>query len=120
MEDSFAIPTFVPPIVSNAKLARFSSVHALQEYLKTTHPPQNPGGLEGEQYQAIALYIFSENDRPLVEATLVPTITPSPTNMPPSEKVPAEENSQQPYMIIYVGLGMILVVVLILGLRKRS
>jgi hypothetical protein len=119
IEDSFTIPTVVPPIVSQVKLAQFTSVHALHEYLKATHPPQNPGGLEDEQYQAIALYIFSENDRPLVEATLVPTITRSPTSMPPPETVPAEESSQTSNMIIYIGLEIILAVVLIWGIRKR-
>lgn len=120
IEDSFTIPTVVPPIVSNAKLARFSSVHALYEYLKASHPPQNPGWLEDEQYQAIALYIFSENDRPLVEDTPDPTITQSPAGVLLPETVPAEENSQQPNTIVYVGLGIILVVVLIRGIRKRS
>jgi hypothetical protein len=119
IEDSFAIPTVVPPVVSSVKLARFSSHQALYEYLKATHPPQNPGWLEDKQYQAIALYIFSKNDRPLVESTLAPTITPTYTSTPLLEAVPVEELSRQPPTIIYVGLGIGLLFVVIWGIRKR-
>jgi len=120
MEDSFAIPTVVPPVVSRVKLARFSSLEALYEYLNATHPPQNPGWLEDEQYQAIALYIFTENDRPLLVAILTPTITPRPTSTPLPETVLGEGLSQQANIIIYVGLGIILVVVVIWSMRKRG
>jgi hypothetical protein len=118
IEDSFVIPTVVPPVVSSVKLARFSSVHTLYEYLKTTHPPQNPGWLEDKQYRAIALYIFSENDRPLVESTLTLTITPIYTGTPLPEAVPVKEYSQNPNMILYLGLGVMLVVMVIWGIRK--
>jgi hypothetical protein len=117
-EDSFAIPTVVPPVVSSVKLARFSSLQALYEYLIATHPPQNPGWLDDEQYRAIALYVFSENDRPLAESTLPPIVSSTYTNTPLPEAVPVDELSQQPIMIIYVGLGVFLVVMVIWGIRK--
>ena len=120
IEDSFAIPTVVPPVVSSAKLARFSSVHSLYEYLKATHPPQSPGWLEDKQYRAIALYIFSQNDRPLAESTLASTITPEYTSTTPPVAVPAlEDPSQQPAIIIYVLLWVFLVVMVIWGIRNR-
>ena len=119
IEDSFVIPTVVPPIVSSVKLARFASVHELYEYLKATHPPQNPGWLEEYQYRAIALYIFSENDRPLVESTLAQTTAPTYTDTPLLEKVEVEKISQRPNLIYYVGLGIFLVVMVIWGIRKR-
>jgi hypothetical protein len=120
IEDSFAVPTVVPPVVSSAKLARFSSVHSLYEYLKATHPPQSPGWLEDKQYRAIALYIFSQNDKPLAESTLAPTITPAYTSTtPPVAVPPVEDLSQQPAIIIYVLLWVFLVVMVIWGIRNR-
>ena len=119
IEDSFVIPTVVPPVVSSVKLARFSSVHALCDYLKATHPPQSPGWLEDEQYRAIALYIFSENDRALVEPTLNPTSTSTPTSTPLPETVTVEGVSQQSNTSLYVGLGIILIVVLVWGVSRR-
>ena len=68
----FPIPTIVPPLVTDEKLAQFSSLQALYEYLKATHPPQHPGYLQDEQYRAIALYVFALNDRPLGEGTSHP------------------------------------------------
>lgn len=118
IQDSFAIPTVVPPVVSSARLARFSSLQALYDYLRVTHPPQNPGWLEDEQYRAIALYVFSENDRPLAEPTLAAMVIPTPPGTPLPEAVPAEELSQQSNRSIYVGLGIILIVMLLWGIQK--
>lgn len=118
VQDSFAIPTIVPPVVSSRKLARFSSLQALSEYLKATHPPQHPGWLDDEQYHAIALYVFSENDRPLVESIPTATVRATSTSTPIPEAAPVEESPQQPGAIIYVGLGIILAVVVIWGIRK--
>lgn len=118
MEDSFKIPTTVPPIVSSLKLARFSSYQALSGYLETTHPPQSPGCLDGEQYRAIALYLFSENDRPLVDPTLTPAITPAYTNTPLPEPATAGAPSPQSNSIAFVGLIVVLLIVLLWGIRK--
>jgi hypothetical protein len=118
-EDSFKIPTVVPPVVSNVKLARFSSLETLYGYLKSTHPPQSPGSLEEEQYRAIAVYIFSENGRLLVDFTLTPTITPTFTRPTLPDTAPLEQPSQPPNLIALAGLGMILILVAIWGMRKR-
>ncbi len=59
----FKIPTFVPPIVLENHLADFSSLQSLTDYLNSTHPPQHPGILEEKEYQAIAAYVFTMNQR---------------------------------------------------------
>ena len=117
IEDDFPIPTVVPPIVSSAKLARFSSQQALFDFLKATHPPQYPGYLSDEQYHAIALFIFSMNNRtdadnPTAAPTLTPTPQPEQANM---------ENSRSPViLIIILGLGILLIItVVVWGTRKR-
>jgi len=119
IDDSFVIPTIVPAVVSDAQLTRFSSLDSLCEYLKITHPPQSPGCLEDEQYQAIALYMFVENHRSLVGATPTMMPTPNPTNTALPEAVPVEESSPKTNFSLYIGLGAIVVVLAIWGLRKR-
>jgi hypothetical protein len=66
-DQGFPIPTYVPPLVTDTKMVRFYSQQDLYTYLKTTHPPQDPGVLEDEEYIAIANYVFIMNDRPLRE-----------------------------------------------------
>jgi hypothetical protein len=119
VNDSFPIRTVVPPIISDGKLARFISLEALYEYLKSTHPPQKPGCLAEEQYRAIAVYLFSENDRPLAIATAPVTITPQATLTSLPETVPAQGLSPQPGRAIYLGLGVALLILITWGLRKR-
>lgn len=117
IEDSFTIPTVVPPVTSSSKLARFSSIQVLYEYLKATHPPQYPGHLDDEQYHAIALFVFSMNDRPVDEFTPVPTMTPAPTTTSTPEIISAEETVSQPNLIIYIGLGIISIVAAMWGIQ---
>lgn len=119
IEDSFAIPTVVPPVVSSAKLNRFSSLQALYEYLRATHPPQTPGCLQEEQYRAIAVYVFSQNSRPLAEPTLMPASTPTSTSTPMPEVLSQEEPLSQPSTVIYIGLGVIVLALVIWSLGKR-
>ena len=120
-DEGFPIPTIVPALVREGKLAQFSSLQAFEEFLKATHPPQDPGGLEGEQYHAIALYVFSMNNRPLEKPTSVPAnpISPSPTRTPEPEPLSFEATSAQSNVFLYIGLGAILTVILILAIRKK-
>jgi hypothetical protein len=113
----FPIPTVVPAIVNREALAQFSSLQALYEYLKATHPPQHPGYLQDEQYRAIAVYLFTLNHR------LPDVPTPVPPSMPVSTPSPAatlvENPSRQQNTIVYLGIGIILVVLIVWGIRKR-
>ncbi|HSL44042.1 MAG TPA: hypothetical protein VK897_11465 [Anaerolineales bacterium] len=86
-EEGFPIPTIVPALVNDGHIARFASVEELADFLKTTHPPQSPGILKYDEYQAIALYVFSMNGRRLVSMPITSTAAPVPTSvlMPPQE-----------------------------------
>ena len=120
-DEGFPIPTVVPALVDDAKLAQFSSQQAFFEFLKSTHPPQDPGCLEDEQYQAIVKYVFSLNDRPLDESVPTPTmaLSPPPTSTPSPGNIPAEETSPQTNAVPYLVLGLLLAVAIILGIRTR-
>jgi hypothetical protein len=118
-DEGFPIPTIVPALVNEEKLAQFSSQQAFYEFLKSTHPPQDPGCLDDDQYQTIVRYVFSMNDRPLDEPAPVPTLTLTPASTPAPEVVPAEVNSSQPTMMIYIGIGIVLILAMLWGLRNR-
>jgi hypothetical protein len=119
VDDSFPIPTAVPPIVSSARLARFTSRETLYEYLKSTHPPQKPGCLTDEEYRAIAVFLFSENDRPAVEPTLPVTVTLQATFTHLPETVPGQTLSPQPGAVVYVGLGIIVLLLVVRWAWRR-
>jgi hypothetical protein len=80
-DEGFPIPTIVPAIVNESHLAQFASLQELSDFLKATHPPQSPGILEVKEYHAIALFVFTMNERPLitnsVTETPVPVLTPT-------------------------------------------
>ena len=110
----FPIPTVVPALVSNAKLAQYSSQQALFEYLKATHPPQHPGYLTDEQYRAISLYVFSLNDElfSIPTNTALPVFTPTP-GAATERDLPLKANT-----FIYIGLGIIFAIVVIWSVKK--
>jgi hypothetical protein len=118
-DEGFPIPTFVPALVDESKLNQFSSQQAFYEFLKATHPPQDPGGLKDEEYQAIVKYVFSMNDRPLDEPTQVPTAIPTFTKTPvPVVELEAEESPIN-NVAIYFGLGITLILAVIISVRNR-
>ena len=40
--DSFPVPTVVPPLVRSDQLSRFADMQGLSAFLKATHPPEAP------------------------------------------------------------------------------
>lgn len=118
-DEGFPIPTIVPALVDRSKLARFSSQQAFFDFLKSTHPPQDPGCLEDEQYQAIVNYVFSMNDRSLGEPNPVPTFAPTSTYTRASDAVSEIENHTQPNRFIFWGLGLFLAFLGIWAIKNR-
>ena len=115
----FPIPTVVPAIVDlSHQLSQFPSLQELADYLKATHPPQRPGILEAREYHAIALYVFTMNQRPLVEATQTATLAPSPTAspVPPPEQTP---NRSQNF-IPAIGLLTLVVILIFWAIKRKS
>jgi hypothetical protein len=118
-DEGFPIPTYVPPLVSEDKLSQFSQ-QGLFTYLKSTHPPQTPGVLEDEQYQAIVLFLFSMNDRQIEEPTPVPTLTPTATLTPIPDQVPETDSTLFPAGMISIGIIVFIIVIWRLQFRRPS
>jgi len=118
-DEGFPIPTIVPALVDESKLNQFSSQQMFFEFLKATHPPQDPGGLKDEEYLAIVKYVFSMNFRALDEPTPVPTATPAFTKTPVSEVELEAEESPKNNVAIYFGLGIILILAVMISVRNR-
>lgn len=111
--DSFYIPTIVPALVKSDDLAYFASQQELFDYLKTTHPPQDPGFLEEDEYRALALFVFSMNDRLTASPMPSPSVTPTPS-LPPSSRL-----NQLPSFVPLILIGFILVFIMVI-LHKRT
>ncbi len=104
----FPIPTVVPALVSDSHLAQFTSVGALFDFLKATHPPQSPGILKDEEYHAIAIFVFMMNGRSLI--TIPVTDTATPTSIPTSSLPAAPEPTTTSFPIYAILIFIILIV----------
>jgi len=63
-DEGFPIPTIVPAVNDAARSARlFPAEEDLYAYLRSTHPPQNPGGLKDEEYENLSVYVFAMEGR---------------------------------------------------------
>jgi len=75
--EGFPIPKIVPAIILEGDaLGRFSNPGDLFTYLKATHPPQEPGRLADQDYQALATFLWAVNHKSALPnpATPMPTI----------------------------------------------
>jgi hypothetical protein len=63
-DQGFPVPHTVPAIISSSgELPHFPSAPALFEFLRRTHPPQNPGLMPDSDYWAITAYVVDQNGR---------------------------------------------------------
>ena len=63
-DKGFPIPHNVPAIISSSgNLPPFATAEQLFEFLRTTHPPQNPGFMPYSDYWALTTYLLNENGR---------------------------------------------------------
>jgi len=71
-DEGFPIPKFIPAVIFTAAnkdqgqtispiRAHFASIEELSSYLASTHPPQEPGRLKPDEYQALSAYLWVEN-----------------------------------------------------------
>jgi len=64
MNEGFPIPKVVPAVMGPLPiLQNFSTENELYSYLRETHPPQQPGALEADEYRALAAFLLSESGR---------------------------------------------------------
>lgn len=116
-DQGFPIPTVVPPLVTELHLAQFTSVQRLSDYLESTHPPQSPGILTDDEYHAIALFVFTMNERSLIEIPV--TNTPVATFVPTSTAMPVKESKTERFPI-YVMVILIVLVIGVLALAGKT
>lgn len=117
-DEGFPIPTVVPAVVTEARLAQFASVQELTGYLQSTHPPQSPGILKVEEYHAIALFVFSMNTRSLVDVPVPATGTSAP--MPTPTTVTVQDAASGPFSISIGSVLLALAVGILLGIIRLS
>ncbi len=63
-DQGFPIPRIVPAIISSTgELPPFATPQQLFDFLRTTHPPQNPGFMSDDDYWALTAYLLDQNGR---------------------------------------------------------
>ena len=115
----FPIPTVVPALVSDAHLRQFTCIQELSAFLKATHPPQSPGILKDEEYHAIALFVFTMNERPLIDLPVTETPAPTLTATPASTPEPGSDPSLM-YLAIMAALLASGILILAVGQRHHG
>ncbi len=111
--DSFPVATYVPPNVRPGLLDKYTP-DSLFEYLRATHPPEDPGLLTDEEYRAVIAILYHMNDVPLPEQDATATLAPSATSTPPasftstSSETPSVEADSPFGLWPVIGLALIL------------
>ncbi|HRQ39515.1 MAG TPA: hypothetical protein PLD25_16525 [Chloroflexota bacterium] len=60
----FPLPETIPPVMNTSShLSRFDTTEELLAYLSATHPPQRPGVLPDDEYDALTTLLWAENGR---------------------------------------------------------
>jgi mono/diheme cytochrome c family protein len=63
-DKGFPIPRVVPAVISSTgTLLPFATPEDIFEFLRTTHPPQNPGIMSDQDYWDLVAYLLTENGR---------------------------------------------------------
>jgi cytochrome c len=119
-DTGFPIPTVVPALVNDAHLRQFTCIQELSAFLKATHPPQSPGILKDEEYHAIALFVFTMNERPLIDFPVTHTPVPTWTGTPVlSQEFKTNSSPQYGLAILAVLIIVFLVIIQRLAFRNK-
>jgi hypothetical protein len=123
--DSFPVATYVPPIVHTGLLFNYSP-DSLFEFLRTTHPPEDPGLLTDEEYRALVFYLYHMNAVPFpvqkATATPAPSATPTPlASLTPTPGLLPFNQADSPLRLLSaIGLAALLTVIIIVLFARRA
>ena len=114
-EEGFPIPRDIPGVLN---LDHFSTPESLFIYLKATHPPQYPGGLEAEQYWSVTAHLLNLSGRlppdgQVGEETLVTEI---PSSEVPMDNPPTSDNPEYHQEFAWSGLVWFVAAILLVSL----
>jgi hypothetical protein len=123
--DSFPVATYVPPNVRPGLLDKYTP-DSLFEFLRTTHPPEDPGLLTDEEYRAVVAILYHMNGVPLAEQIATATPAPSVTSTPPASFTPTPSllpstEADSPFGLWpVIGLAVILTVLILVRQRREQ
>jgi hypothetical protein len=123
-DDSFPVPTIVPPLAGVGLLARYD-LDSLFVYLKTTHPPQDPGLLTDEEYQALVAFLYELNNEKIPAKTMTPApaVTPTASTTPTPSLTPSGGNQSGPIpasILIITGVLLLITSFLITAIKRKN
>ena len=122
-DDSFPVPTIVPALTGSGLLARTTPA-SLFEYLRATHPPEDPGLLSDEEYRALVVFLYDLNDAPLPAENANATPTPPPTVTPiaspaSSSKLLPSNQADSPSELWFLLVSIFILTILLFARRAR-
>jgi hypothetical protein len=118
-DDSFPVPTIVPPNVRPGLLDKYTP-DSLFDFLRATHPPEDPGLLTDEEYRAVVAILYHMNDVPFPAQDVTAPPAPSETSTPPASLTPTLSGTpfteaDAPFGLWpIIGLAVILTVIVLL------
>lgn len=125
-DDSFPVPTVVPPLVG-VQIPEHYTPESLFQFLRATHPPEDPGLLSDKEYRDLVAFLYHMNGVLLpAEATApAPTASPAPTSTDaPASFTPTPRGVQPPEADSPFGLwpiiGLAVILTVLVLLRDRG
>jgi len=112
-DEGFPIPTVLPALTNTDLLTRYTP-DTLFEFLRATHPPQDPGLLSDDDYRAVVAFLYHLNGTTPPAATATWTSSSPPSFTPTPELLPSTEADSPLGLWPVIGLAVILIVLLML------
>lgn len=118
-DEGFPIPKVIPALAGVDMLSGYTP-DSLFEYLRATHPPQDPGLLSDDDYRAIVVFLYELNGTTPPIATATWTASPSPSFTPTAQGIPLPEPDSPfgPWPVI--GLAVILTLLVLLRQSREG
>jgi hypothetical protein len=118
-DEGFPVPHTIPAVIGVSPiLEKFHTTEELYDYLRLTHPPQQPGVLSDTDYHNVTALLWEASGRPTLEPTQAApdTVQPAPTVTQPApeivQPVPALD-------LPIVGGALMLVALIFVVIRQR-
>ena len=114
-DEGFRIPTVVPALASTRLTDRYTP-ESLFEFLRATHPPQDPGLLSDDDYRALVAFLYHLNSATMPLATDPPAPSPPPlASLTPTPNLPPPTEPDSPFGLWpIIGLAVILIILVLL------
>ena len=118
-DEGFPIPTIVPALAGVNIPTRYTP-DSLFDYLRATHPPQDPGLLSDDDYRALVAFLYHLNEQTVPAATAALTSSPIPSFTSTPQRIPLAEPDSPLGLWPVIGLAAILTALILLRQMREG